>query len=195
VRRVRVVALAGAVAVTGMAWNVAVSPSAVAAKAAHHTVSVANNPELGRILVGPNGHTLYVFENDKAAASACTSGCATIWPALSASGTPTAGVGVMHAKLHIANGQVPRRMIYNGHLLYFFSGDMKPGQTMGTKVSHWYAVRPNGLRLRPGGAELRFRRRVVPEHRVDSPPRYTIRRSSAERWRVSSCPTAAIRRE
>ena len=90
-RRLRVVALVGAIAVTGMAGNVAVTSSAVATKAANHTLSVANNPKLGRILVGPNGHTLYVFENDKGAASACTGGCATIWPALSASGIPSAG--------------------------------------------------------------------------------------------------------
>jgi predicted lipoprotein with Yx(FWY)xxD motif len=135
-----------------MVSDVAASSSAGAAKAGHHTVSVTNNPELGRILIGPNGHTLYVFENDKGTMTACTGGCATIWPALSASGTPAAGVGVMHAKLHTVNGQVPHQVIYNGHLLYYFSGDMKPGQTMGTKVSHWYAVRPNGNQIEAGGS-------------------------------------------
>jgi predicted lipoprotein with Yx(FWY)xxD motif len=49
------------------------------------TVHSAASP-LGRILVDAGGHTLYLFEKDKGARSACAGTCATYWPPLLAQG-------------------------------------------------------------------------------------------------------------
>jgi predicted lipoprotein with Yx(FWY)xxD motif len=103
------------------------------------TVSVSD----GR-LVGPNGHTLYLFEKDNGTTSACTGACVGAWPALVAPGTPSGGTGVDATKLSTATGQAPNQVVYNGHLLYFFANDQAAGDTNGTKIPNWYAVDKDG---------------------------------------------------
>jgi len=97
---------------------------------------------LGTIVVNADGKTLYAFANDQGTTSACTGGCATIWPALMAAGTPTAGSGIDASKLSKApSGQV----VYNGHLLYMYSPDAAAGDTKGQGVGGvWHVVAPSG---------------------------------------------------
>src|SRR4051794_15364367 len=45
-------------------------------------------------LVESNGLTLYIFKNDSAGKSACTGGCATTWPPLTVTGTPSKASGI-----------------------------------------------------------------------------------------------------
>jgi predicted lipoprotein with Yx(FWY)xxD motif len=111
------------------------------------TATVSLTPASGAVkahLVGPNGRALYLFEKDKGTTSACTGGCAPTWPALAASGKPTAGTGVDASKLSTADGQVADQVVYNGHLLYYFAGDTKVGDTNGTSIPEWYLVSSDG---------------------------------------------------
>lgn len=108
------------------------------------TVQLADNPEFGEILVGPNGLTLYLFEKDQGTTTACTGGCANTWPGLAAAGEPTAGEGVDAAKLSTVEGQVPNQVVYNGHLLYFFAQDKAPGEVKGIDVPAWFPVNAAG---------------------------------------------------
>ena len=101
------------------------------------TIRVADNPDFGEILVGPNGHTLYLFEKDKGTTTACTGGCATAWPALTSATAPTVGDGLDQAKVSTVNGQAPNHVVYNGHLLYFFASDTAPGEVKGAAVPSW----------------------------------------------------------
>jgi predicted lipoprotein with Yx(FWY)xxD motif len=107
------------------------------------TVTVAQTSK-GSVLVGPNGHTLYIFDKDNGTTSACMASCAPTWPALGATGTPTAGDGVDDSKLSTANGQVANQVVYNGHLLYFFAGDSDAGQVNGASIPGWHAVTADG---------------------------------------------------
>jgi predicted lipoprotein with Yx(FWY)xxD motif len=111
---------------------------------------VATDPKLGPHLVGPNGHTLYLFEDDKGTSSACTGSCAAIWPALSAPGTPSVGAGVDQIKLTTASGQAPSQVVYDGHLLYYFSGDANPGDIKGITIPHWDPIAPSGAKVETG---------------------------------------------
>jgi predicted lipoprotein with Yx(FWY)xxD motif len=129
----------------GTTTTVAATPTTGAggAAAAGATVAVASDPKLGSLLVGPNGHTLYLFEKDQGTTTACTGGCASAWPALKATGSPTAGSGVTASLLSVSNGQV----VYNGHLLYEFSGDQAAGTTNGVGIPSWFAVNPSGDKI------------------------------------------------
>jgi predicted lipoprotein with Yx(FWY)xxD motif len=121
--------------------------STTAAGGVASTATVSVTPAVGGVkahLVGPNGHSLYLFEKDKGTTTACTGGCASIWPALTATGTPGGGTGVDAGKLSTADGQVANQVVYNGHLLYYFSGDTASGQTNGTSIKDWYLVSPDG---------------------------------------------------
>jgi predicted lipoprotein with Yx(FWY)xxD motif len=104
-------------------------------------VALAEVGDLGEALVGPDGRTLYLFEQDSGTTTACTEGCADAWPALAAEGgAATGGDGVDTALLATADGQVPDQVVYNGHLLYYFSGDAGPGEVNGLGIPDWYPV-------------------------------------------------------
>jgi predicted lipoprotein with Yx(FWY)xxD motif len=112
------------------------------------TVGVANT-SLGSTLVNSQGHTLYLFKADVGTKSACSGACATAWPPLLAIGNPTAGTGLTASKLGTtARSGGSNQVTYNGHPLYLFSGDQKPGQTSGQGVTAfgaaWFALTPSG---------------------------------------------------
>jgi predicted lipoprotein with Yx(FWY)xxD motif len=114
------------------------------ATGAEVTVALADVGDVGQALVGPDGRTLYLFEQDNGTTSACTEGCAEIWPALTADGAPSGGDGVDASLLSTAEGQVPDQVVYNGHLLYYFSGDTAPGDVNGLQIPSWYPVDADG---------------------------------------------------
>jgi predicted lipoprotein with Yx(FWY)xxD motif len=112
------------------------------------TARVAKS-SLGSILVNASGRTLYLFKADSGTRSACTGACATAWPPLLAKGTPIAGTGLTASKLGtITRAGGTRQVTYNGHPLYLFIMDTKPGQTTGQGVTAfgaaWFAVTPAG---------------------------------------------------
>jgi predicted lipoprotein with Yx(FWY)xxD motif len=105
-------------------------------------VKLPNNG--GLILVGPNGHSLYVFDKDHGTTSACTGACSQLWPPLKSSGTPTVASGLDASKAATASsGQVT----YNGHLLYYFAPDQAPGDTNGVSIPNWHVVSPLGTAM------------------------------------------------
>lgn len=96
------------------------------------TVGTAHVGNLGTILVDSQGRTLYLFAKDSGTKSACSGACATAWPPLRDSGKPTAGTGLNASLL----GTAPRsdgnpQVTYNGHPLYTFVMDQKPGDANG----------------------------------------------------------------
>ena len=111
------------------------------AAAASATVQTASTT-LGTVLVDASGKTLYAFANDQGTTSACTGGCAGIWPPLMATASPTGGTGIDATKLSAApSGQV----VYGGHLLYTYTPDTAAGETKGQGVGGvWHVVAPSG---------------------------------------------------
>ena len=110
---------------------------------------------LGRILVDSRGITLYDFPPDKGTTSVCYGACASLWPPLLTTGKPVAGPGV-HASLL---GTTKRKdgkleVTYNGHPLYYWVGDHKPGQTTGQGLKQfggpWWVLTPAGKEIHRG---------------------------------------------
>jgi predicted lipoprotein with Yx(FWY)xxD motif len=110
-------------------------------------MSLADNAKFGKILVGSNGHTLYLFEKDQGTTSACLAACAANWPALTATGTPSVGAGITASKVSTASGQLPDQVVYNGHLLYFFARDAAAGDVNGVSIAGWYPVGADGNKI------------------------------------------------
>jgi predicted lipoprotein with Yx(FWY)xxD motif len=116
------------------------------------TVGVAGNGGLGKILVDSQGRTLYLFQADHGTKSACTGPCATAWPPLLATDKPVAGSGISAAKLTTAaRSDGNRQVVYNGHPLYRFASDQKPGDASGQAVNafgaSWFVVSPTGATI------------------------------------------------
>jgi predicted lipoprotein with Yx(FWY)xxD motif len=137
-----------AVAACGGGGSAATAATPKTTSVASATVGVANS-SLGSILVNSTGHTLYLFKADSSTMSACTGACASAWPPLLANGTPTTGTGLTASKLGtITRSGGNRQVTYNGHPLYLFIKDTKPGQTTGQGVTAfgaaWFALTPSG---------------------------------------------------
>jgi predicted lipoprotein with Yx(FWY)xxD motif len=111
----------------------------------------------GKVLVGPNGHTVYLFEKDKGTTSKCTGKCATVWTPLTTSGQPQAGTGLSAARLSTSKrSDGATQVTYGGHPLYYYEDDKRPGQTEGEGSkefgAEWYAVGANGNKVEKPGS-------------------------------------------
>ena len=118
------------------------------------TVSVANLPGLGKVLVNGDGRTLYVLASEKGGKVTCTSagGCTKIWPAVvlpSGMSQGIAGNGVQASLLGTAKSpEGDTRVTYGGWPLYTFSGDTGPGMATGQVLRDsyglWWVLSPSG---------------------------------------------------
>jgi predicted lipoprotein with Yx(FWY)xxD motif len=120
------------------------------------TLGVANSG-LGKILVDSQGRTLYLFQKDVGTTSMCSGACASNWPPLRANGKATVGSGVNASLLGTTSrSDGSAQVTYNGHPLYLFAGDEKPGDTEGQGVdafgAKWYVVSPAGNLISGTGA-------------------------------------------
>ena len=107
---------------------------------------------LGSILADSRGRTLYLFEADKGAMSACDGACANVWPPVTTTGKPHAGAGIAAAKLGtVKRGDGTTEVTYNGHPLYTYAGDTAAGQTSGQGLddfgAEWYALSAAGSKI------------------------------------------------
>ena len=108
------------------------------------------HPSLGSILVGPNGHTLYVFDRDEPGASNCTGGCASAWPPFAVRGELAPAASITANFGAITRGEGTSQATANGLPLYYYSGDSAPGDFYGQGVGNvWWVVRADGTAARP----------------------------------------------
>src|SRR3989442_4623680 len=117
-------------------------------------VAVAKSP-LGRILVDSKGITVYDFVRDKGTTSTCYGACAALWPPLMTKGKPVAGLGVRASLLGTTKRKDGKlEVTYNGHPLYYFVTDRKPGQTTGQGVNQfgapWWVLSATGKEIHRG---------------------------------------------
>ena len=109
-------------------------------------LKVTQNPTLGAVITDRSGRTLYARTTETANTTNCTGACALTWPPALTIGNGTAGDGAniaLFGNFKRADGST--QLSYNGHALYFFSRDTKPGDTVGQNVgTQWYALSPAG---------------------------------------------------
>lgn len=109
------------------------------------TVLVLEVPEYGPILTDAEGMVLYTFSNDEqgSGVSACEDDCLANWPAFVADDTLTLPYGVPGELTYIERADGSTQVAYNGWPLYYFAGDMEPGDTNGHEVGDvWFVVPP-----------------------------------------------------
>ncbi|GCE11051.1 COG4315 family predicted lipoprotein [Tengunoibacter tsumagoiensis] len=104
-----------------------------------HVAKVLIGKSTKTVLTTAVGYVLYYHTTDSAT-SICTGLCSNIWVPLVNSGYPTSTVplpGVLSTVLN-ANGQ---QVTYDGHPLYTYTGDQKPGDVRGEGVDKvWFVV-------------------------------------------------------
>jgi predicted lipoprotein with Yx(FWY)xxD motif len=101
--------------------------------------------DLGEILVGEDGFTVYGFKPDEGGTPTCTGGCAANWPPVIVdSAELPAGLdpAVFSVVEYPEGGFILRAGDWP---LYYFAGDPGPGMTNGQDVNDvWYVVDPTG---------------------------------------------------
>ncbi|WP_159901397.1 COG4315 family predicted lipoprotein [Salinirussus salinus] len=120
------------------------------------TVQVRMHERLGPLLAGPDGLTLYMFDRDtqEADASACSGGCADVWPPLTADGTPTRGEDVTATVGSFERASGDRQVTAGGWPLYYYASDGTPGDAAGQGVNDvWWVLDPAGTPVRPTATE------------------------------------------
>ena len=121
------------------------------------TIGLANEGNLGKILVNSRGRTLYLFQKDTGTTSECAGACAAAWPPLRADrqahgrhGADASKIGTTAALRRQAAGHLQRPPALP------LLGDQKPGDTNGQGLNAfggaWFALSPGGRDhgLRPG---------------------------------------------
>ena len=108
--------------------------------------------EPGRALVDGQGRALYLFEADKGDTSTCSGACAGIWPPATTSGKPSVASGLAAGKIGTTKRtDGGRQLTYNGHPLYRYAADPKPGDANGQGLNQfggkWYVLNASGAKI------------------------------------------------
>ena len=135
------------------ATSAAYGAGAATAPTAGAVTVTTKSTALGTVLAaGPKKLTVYEFTGDKGSASSCSGGCATAWPPVTATGSPTAAGAAVAADLGTTtHADGTKQVTYKGHPLYYFAGDHSEADTYGQGVKSfgaaWYVLMPSGSGL------------------------------------------------
>lgn len=128
------------------------TPSVATSDAAAATVTVGSS-DLGDILVDGEEMTLYVFDNDSEATSACTGGCLSTWPPLVAS-VVTVADAITGELATFTREDGDSQVMVNGRPLYRYAPDSGPGDTSGQGVGGvWWVVGTDGTAITSTGQD------------------------------------------
>jgi len=103
--------------------------------------------DLGSILVGPGGFTLYVFTVDANGESACYDACADLWPPVPANTAigPDLDDSIFGTTSRTDGTE---QLTVNGQPLYLYTPDVNPGDTNGQNFnSVWFVVDSSGAMI------------------------------------------------
>jgi predicted lipoprotein with Yx(FWY)xxD motif len=108
------------------------------------TVMVSETDELGQFLTDANGMTLYLFTNDvEEGVSTCYDDCEAAWPIFRSEEPLTLPEGVDGELSLVERTDGTMQVAYNGIPLYYWQGDVNPGDTTGQGVGDvWFVVAP-----------------------------------------------------
>jgi predicted lipoprotein with Yx(FWY)xxD motif len=96
------------------------------------------------ILTTSAGRTLYYLASDSASDSTCTGACTATWPPLIFAGGKLDSASPLSGQLLVIDDANGAQVTYNGHPLYTFSGDAKPGDTNGEGIQNvWHVIMPD----------------------------------------------------
>lgn len=120
------------------------------------TVKTASADKLGTILVDEKGRTLYLFEKDTSTKSTCDGACAKAWPPLLTTGKPKTDGSAQSKLIDTSKRSDGKTQVtYNGHPLYLYQGDSKPGDTNGQGLDQfgakWFVLDADGKEVETGG--------------------------------------------
>lgn len=107
-----------------------------------YSINIATKPGIGSYLTNATGFTLYTFWRDtqNSGTSACTAGCSAKWPTFYVANLNLPSGLSASSFTVITRPDGSKQLAYDGWPLYYFGGDVNPGDTSGQGVGNvWYA--------------------------------------------------------
>jgi predicted lipoprotein with Yx(FWY)xxD motif len=126
------------------------APAATAASTSSTGITTAKS-SIGTVLTTAQGFTIYWFAIDTPNKSNCSAQCAAFWPPLKGSPTMASGASLTGKFGTIKRADGTSQATYEGHPLYLFKEDLRPGQVNGNKLNTagglWWASTPTSAKL------------------------------------------------
>ena len=127
----------------------AASSSSAGASSSGATVITTATSSGGTFLTNGSGRAVYLWAKDTSNMSNCTGACAGAWPPVTTTGTATAAGSAKASDIGtITRSDGTKQVTYDGHPLYYFSGDSGPGTATGQGNdgfgAKWWLVAPTG---------------------------------------------------
>jgi predicted lipoprotein with Yx(FWY)xxD motif len=153
-----VVAACSSGATSSSAAAPAASPaggSSSSASSSGGTVITTAKSSAGTVLATSSGRAVYLWVKDTGDMSNCNGACAGAWPPVTTTGTATASGGATASEIGtITRSDGTKQVTYDGHPLYYFSGDSGPGTASGQGSdafgAKWWLVTPTGSDVTAG---------------------------------------------
>ena len=125
------------------------APASGGASASAATVIKTASSGGSTFLTDGSGRAVYLWVKDTSGMSACTGACAGAWPPVTSTGTATASGTAKASDLGtITRSDGTKQVTYDGHALYYFSGDSGAGTATGQGSdgfgAKWWLVAPSG---------------------------------------------------
>ena len=148
---VAAIALAACSSSSSSSTSSTTSSSAAASSpaASGGTVITTAKSSAGTFLTTGSGKAVYLWVKDTGDMSNCTGACAGAWPPVTTTGTATAAGAAKASDIGtITRSDGTKQVTYDGHPLYYFSGDSGPGMASGQGSdgfgAKWWLVSPAG---------------------------------------------------
>jgi predicted lipoprotein with Yx(FWY)xxD motif len=124
------------------------SPSSGASSSGGTVITTAKS-SAGTFLTSSSGRAVYLWAKDTGTMSNCNGACAGAWPPVTTTGTATASGSAKASDIGtITRSDGTKQVTYDGHPLYYFSGDSGPGTASGQGSdgfgAKWWLVAPTG---------------------------------------------------
>ena len=131
------------------------SSSSAGASSSGGTVITTAKSSGGTVLASSSGRAVYLWAKDTGDMSNCNGACAGAWPPVTTTGTATASGGAKASDIGtITRSDGTKQVTYDGHPLYYFSGDSGPGTASGQGSdafgAKWWLVAPTGSDITAG---------------------------------------------
>ena len=125
------------------------SSSSAGASSPGGTVITTATSSGGTVLASGSGRAVYLWAKDAGDMSSCNGACAGAWPPVTTTGAATASGGAKAGDIGtITRSDGTKQVTYDGHPLYYYSGDSGPGTASGQGSdafgAKWWLVNPNG---------------------------------------------------
>jgi predicted lipoprotein with Yx(FWY)xxD motif len=113
------------------------------------TVITTAKSSAGTVLTNGSGKAVYLWVKDTGDMSNCNGACAGAWPPVTTTATATAAGSANASDIGtITRSDGTKQVTYDGHPLYYFSGDSGPGTATGQGSdsfgAKWWLVAPAG---------------------------------------------------